>query len=83
MQLFGEEKVMGVDETSERLLGLVWSQSERAKVVRDVLVLVLSASHEGRVEEGRVSEFEGNSRLIWGCLASSACGTVGPLEGRR
>ena len=46
VQFFGDEKVMGVDEPSERLHGLVRSQGERAKVVRDVLALVFPASHE-------------------------------------
>ena len=52
VQFFGEKEVMGVDETSERLVVLVRPKSERAKVVRDVLALVFPAGNEGVVEDG-------------------------------
>ena len=52
MELFCEEEVMGVDESSERLAGLVWTRGERTVVVRDIFTLVFPASDEVRVEEG-------------------------------
>ena len=58
---------MGVDEPSERLLGLVRSQGERAKVVRDVLALVFPASYERLVEEApRLMGTLGLSGGAWG-----------------
>ena len=51
MQFFGEEEVMGVGKSSERFLGLVRSQRERAEVIREALTLVFTTSREGRVEE--------------------------------
>ena len=50
--VFGEEEVMGVDKSSDRFLGLVRSQRKLAKVIRDVLTLVLATSHKMLVEEG-------------------------------
>ena len=52
MKFFVEEEVMGVDKSSERLAGLVWTRGERSVVVRDIFTLVFPASDEGRVEEG-------------------------------
>ena len=52
MQFFGEEEVMSVDKSSERFFGLVRSQRKRAKVIRDVLTMILTTSHKRRVEEG-------------------------------
>ena len=54
MKFFGEEEVMGVDESSKILSGVVsrlfrW---HRAIVIRDVFVLVFSTGNEGWVEEG-------------------------------
>ena len=43
---------MSFDKTSEHFLGLVRSQRKRAKVIRDVLTLVLRTSHKRLVEDG-------------------------------
>ena len=63
---FGEEEVMSIDESSQRLSGLVrrlfrW---HRAIVIRDVFVLVFSTGNEWWVEEGSGPESEGNTRFI-------------------
>ena len=66
MQYFGEEEVMGVDKSSERFLGLVRSQRKRAKVIRDVLTLVLTTSNKRRVEEGSAPGPRGIPGSFWG-----------------
>ena len=43
--------MVSFDEASKRFLGLKLSQSKRSNVVRDILALIISASHEGRVEQ--------------------------------
>ena len=52
--VFGEEEMVGVDEASERLLGVVryFVRGIRAIVVRDVLALVFPTGNEGWVEDG-------------------------------
>ena len=54
MQFFGEEQVMGVDESGERLSGVVSRlfRGHRAIVIRDVFALIFSTGNEGRVEDG-------------------------------
>ena len=52
VQFLGEEELVDVDETSERLPWLVLSQGKRAIVVRNVLALVLPTGNEGWVEDG-------------------------------
>ena len=49
MEFFGKEYVVGIDGVSKRSLGLKRSQRELVVVVRDVLVLILTAGHEWRV----------------------------------
>ena len=52
MKFFGEEKVMGVDESSERFSGIV-SRLIRGYltiVICDVFALVFPTCDEGRVE---------------------------------
>ena len=54
MKFFGEEKVMGVDESSERLSGIV-SRLIRGYltiVICDVFALIFPTCDEWRVEEG-------------------------------
>ena len=83
MKFFGEEEVVSVDETSERLSGLEGSQRNRAIVVRDVLALSSRQATRGELKRGRGSESDGNIRFIWGCLDSSDDGNTGPLDSRR
>ena len=54
VKFFGEERVVGVEEASERLSGVVRGllRWHRAIVVRDVLALVFPAGKEWRVEDG-------------------------------
>ena len=49
MQFFGEEEVMGVDESSKRLSGVVSRlfRGHRAIVIRDVLALIFSTFDDG------------------------------------
>ena len=53
MKFFGEEEVMSVDESSQRLSWVVGRllRWHRAIVIRDVFVLVFSTGNEGCVEE--------------------------------
>ena len=51
MEFFGKEYVVGIDGVSERSLELKRSQRELVVVVRDVLVLILTAGHEWRVNQ--------------------------------
>ena len=54
MKFFGEEKVMGVDESSERLSGIV-SRLIRGYltiVIYDKFALIFPAGNEGLVEDG-------------------------------
>ena len=66
MELFGEEEVMGVDESSERLSGVAGPLfcGYRAIVVRDVFALVFPTCDEGRLKSGRGAEYEWNTRFI-------------------
>ena len=54
MKFFGEEEVMGVDESSKGLSGVVSRlfRGYRAIVIRDVLALIFPTCDEGRVEKG-------------------------------
>ena len=54
MKFFGEEEVMGVNESSKGLSGAVSRlfRGHRAIVIRDVFVLVFSRGTEGWVKEG-------------------------------
>ena len=54
VEFLGEEKMVGVYESSERLSGVA-SELVRGRcaiVVLDILALVFAAGNEGRVEDG-------------------------------
>ena len=53
MKFFGKEEWMGVDESSERFLGVVSRlfRGHRAIVVCDVFALIFPTCDEGRVEK--------------------------------
>ena len=54
VKFFGEKYVVGVEEASERLSGVVRGlfRGHRAIVILDVLALIFSTGDEGWVEEG-------------------------------
>ena len=54
MKFFVEEEVMGVDESTERLSGVVSRlfRRHRAIVIRDVFALIFSTGEEWWVEDG-------------------------------
>ena len=54
MEFFREKEVVGVDESSKRLSGIVSQliRGYRAVMVGDVFVLIFATGNERRVEEG-------------------------------